>query len=55
VRAKTGSIGNVNTLSGYLERADGSTWIFSIQLNHHTARSREAIRRIDDIVAALAR
>ena len=55
VRAKTGSIGNVNTLSGYLDRADGSTWIFSIQLNHHTARSREAIRRIDDIVAALAR
>lgn len=55
VRAKTGSIGNVNTLSGYLDRADGSTWIFSIQLNHHIARSREAIRRIDEIVAALSR
>ncbi len=55
VRAKTGSIGNVNTLSGYLDRADGTTWVFSIQINHHTALSREAIRRIDEVVGLLAR
>ena len=54
VRAKTGSISNVNTLSGYLETAEG-TWTFSIQLNNHTARNRDALKRIDDIVAAIAR
>jgi len=52
VRAKTGSIANVNTLSGYLETASGS-WTFSIQINNHAALNREALRRIDDIVAAI--
>jgi D-alanyl-D-alanine carboxypeptidase/D-alanyl-D-alanine-endopeptidase (penicillin-binding protein 4) len=53
VRAKTGSIANVNTLSGYLETGSG-TWTFSIQLNNHAARNREALKRIDEIVAAIA-
>ncbi len=54
VRAKTGSIANTNTLSGYVETASG-VWTFSIQLNNHAASNREALRRIDDIVAAFAR
>jgi len=53
VRAKTGSIANVNTLSGYLETASG-TWTFSIQINNHAALNREALKRIDEIVAAIA-
>jgi len=54
VRAKTGTIANTNTLSGYLEGSLG-TWTFSIQINNHTALNREALRRIDAIVAALER
>lgn len=54
VRAKTGSIANTNTLSGYLETPMG-TWIFSIQINNHAAQNREALRRIDDVVAAILR
>jgi len=55
VRAKTGSIDRVNTLAGYLELDGGRTWTFAIQLNHHTAKNRDALQRIDAIVAELAR
>ena len=54
VRAKTGSIATVNTLSGYLESGSGA-WTFSIQINNHAAQNRDALRRIDDIVAAILR
>ena len=53
VRAKTGSIARVNTLAGYLELEGGRVWTFSIQLNHHTGTTRDALRRIDAIVAEL--
>ena len=55
VRAKTGSIDRVNTLAGYLELDGARTWTFAIALNHHTAPNRDALRRIDAIVAELAR
>jgi D-alanyl-D-alanine carboxypeptidase/D-alanyl-D-alanine-endopeptidase (penicillin-binding protein 4) len=55
VRAKTGSIDRVNTLAGYLEVDGGKTWTFAIVLNHHTAPNRDALRRLDAIVAELAR
>ena len=55
VRAKTGSINRVNSLTGYLELPNGRAWTFSIQLNNHTGTTREALARIDAIVAALAR
>jgi D-alanyl-D-alanine carboxypeptidase/D-alanyl-D-alanine-endopeptidase (penicillin-binding protein 4) len=62
VRAKTGSIAAVNTLSGYLEAAGDSTdftkppvRIFSIQANHHTLSGRAMIQAIDSVVMDLWR
>lgn len=62
VRAKTGSIGQVNTLSGYVERTRDATAlegpperIFSIQANHHTLGGRAMIEAIDTVVTELAR
>jgi D-alanyl-D-alanine carboxypeptidase/D-alanyl-D-alanine-endopeptidase (penicillin-binding protein 4) len=54
VVAKTGSIANVTTLSGYLETPAGP-WTFSIQLNNHTLSTRDVQKRIDQIVAELER
>lgn len=55
VRAKTGSISRVNTLSGYLEMPDGHVYAFSVQANHHAQGGRAAIRQLDAIVEAMAR
>lgn len=53
--AKTGSISNVNTLSGYLVRSDGEEVIFSILSNAAGVSADEVLAAIDDIVRALAR
>ena len=53
VQAKDGSIGGVNSLSGYIERADGRLLTFSIQANHHTLGSRAMIARIDSLVVEI--
>jgi serine-type D-Ala-D-Ala carboxypeptidase/endopeptidase (penicillin-binding protein 4) len=42
VRAKTGSIANVRTLSGFVRTADGEMLVFSMQANHFTVASRLA-------------
>jgi D-alanyl-D-alanine carboxypeptidase/D-alanyl-D-alanine-endopeptidase (penicillin-binding protein 4) len=68
VRAKTGSIGQVNSLSGFVEAEPDPTsdaggrepalppapqWVFSIQANHHTLGGRTMIQAIDSVVVAL--
>src|SRR6476661_4777341 len=50
VRAKDGSIGGVNSLSGFIERRDGRIWTFSVQANHHTQAGRTALQAIDSVV-----
>lgn len=55
VLAKTGSIARVNTLSGYVERADGRVITFSIQANAHDISNRQMLAQIDSIVVQLAR
>jgi len=53
--AKTGSISNVNSLSGYLVREDGQEIIFSILTNGSGLPSTRVQEAIDDIVEILAR
>lgn len=55
VRAKTGSINRVNSLSGYVERENGQVITFSIQANNHTLGSSGMIPAIDSVVIELAR
>jgi D-alanyl-D-alanine carboxypeptidase/D-alanyl-D-alanine-endopeptidase (penicillin-binding protein 4) len=55
VLAKTGSIFRVNTLSGYIERADGRVITFSIQANAHDVPNRQMLAQIDSVVVQLAR
>jgi len=53
VSAKTGSLTYDNSLSGYLTRPDGQTWVFSIMCNDQTGRS-DSNRLVDEIVTLLA-
>jgi len=55
VLAKTGSIDRVNTLSGYVEKADGRVITFSIQANAHDVPTRQMLAQIDSVVVQLAR
>lgn len=55
VRAKTGTLGNVAALSGYVDTANGRTLIVSMMANHYTESSRRARLVQDRIMAALAR
>ncbi|MGH7593993.1 MAG: D-alanyl-D-alanine carboxypeptidase/D-alanyl-D-alanine endopeptidase [Gemmatimonadales bacterium] len=55
VHAKTGSISGVNTLSGFVERADGRVLVFSIMANHHTLGGARMIAAIDSVVVELAK
>lgn len=54
VRAKTGSISRVNTLSGYID-LPGRTLAFSVQANNHTLGSRVMIPQIDSLVLIMGR
>ena len=44
VHAKTGTVSNVRSLSGYLTTAAGEPIVFSMIVNHNTLGSREADR-----------
>ena len=53
--AKTGTISNVNSLSGYLVRDDGREVVFSILSNGSGLSSSQVRETIDDVVRILAR
>jgi D-alanyl-D-alanine carboxypeptidase/D-alanyl-D-alanine-endopeptidase (penicillin-binding protein 4) len=55
VLAKTGSIYRVNTLSGYIERADGRRFTFSIQANGHAVPGRQMLAQIDSLVVEIGK
>jgi D-alanyl-D-alanine carboxypeptidase/D-alanyl-D-alanine-endopeptidase (penicillin-binding protein 4) len=54
VHAKTGSISNARTLSGYVTTADGERLVFVLMANHFTVPSRVVDRTQDWILERLA-
>ena len=55
VRAKTGSISRVNTLSGYIELPAGRVLTFSVEANHHTLPSRMILAQLDSLVVQMGK
>ncbi|HSE48398.1 MAG TPA: D-alanyl-D-alanine carboxypeptidase/D-alanyl-D-alanine-endopeptidase [Terriglobales bacterium] len=53
VHGKTGSLGHVNSLSGYLDTMKGDRLAFAIYANNHNLQGRKAVDTIDQIVQAL--
>jgi serine-type D-Ala-D-Ala carboxypeptidase/endopeptidase (penicillin-binding protein 4) len=53
IRAKTGTLTEVNALAGYADAGDGDRLAFAIVLNHHAAGSPAAVGAIDDVAKAL--
>jgi serine-type D-Ala-D-Ala carboxypeptidase/endopeptidase (penicillin-binding protein 4) len=54
VKAKTGSISRVHSLSGYIELG-GRTLTFSVEANHHAQPSRLMLAAIDSVVVEMAK
>jgi serine-type D-Ala-D-Ala carboxypeptidase/endopeptidase (penicillin-binding protein 4) len=55
VRAKTGSIARVQSLSGYIELGGGKALTFSIQANHHAETGKIMLDTIDSVVVEMVR
>lgn len=55
VRAKTGSLGNVSSLGGYVRGADGTPLAFVMMSNHFMTRTRQVRDTQDTIAELLAR
>ena len=53
VFAKTGSLGHVNTLSGYARTRKGDLVAFSIMSNNHNLATPRALEAIDQIAEAI--
>lgn len=51
--AKTGSLGHVNTLSGYAKTRNGDLVAFSIMSNNHNLNTPRALEAIDQIAVAI--
>ncbi|MBA3656652.1 MAG: D-alanyl-D-alanine carboxypeptidase, partial [Gemmatimonadaceae bacterium] len=54
LRAKTGSIGNARSLSGYINTADAQPLVFSLLLNNYTVDDDEVTGLADAIAILLA-
>lgn len=55
VLAKTGSIARVNTLSGFIETANGRFLTFSVMANHHILGGRAMLPQIDSVVVEMGK
>jgi D-alanyl-D-alanine carboxypeptidase/D-alanyl-D-alanine-endopeptidase (penicillin-binding protein 4) len=53
VHGKTGSLGHVNALAGYLDTMQGDRVAFAIFANNHNLQGHKATETIDDIVQAI--
>jgi serine-type D-Ala-D-Ala carboxypeptidase/endopeptidase (penicillin-binding protein 4) len=54
LRAKTGTLENVTSLSGYVENAAGRTLAFAILVNDYPGQARSVVRAVDAVGGALA-